>query len=68
MEKTRETISLDDRAQQRLYILSHVLAGELSVAEAAVVVRRSPRQIRRLLVRYRAEGASALVHDRDHAQ
>ena len=62
MEKTRETISLDDRAQHRLYILSHVLAGELSVDEAAAVLRRSPRQIRRLLVRYRAEGASALVH------
>ena len=62
MEKTRETISLDSRAQQRLYVLTHVLAGELSADEAAAVLRLSTRQVRRLLGRYRDEGAAALVH------
>jgi hypothetical protein len=33
MEK-RETIGLDGRAQQGLYVLTHVLAGELSADEA----------------------------------
>ncbi len=62
MEKTRETISLDSRAQQRLYVLNHLLAGELSIDEASRVLRLSTRQVRRLLDRYRAAGAAALVH------
>lgn len=62
MEK-RETITLDARAQQRLYVLNHVLAGGLTAEEAARVLHLSVRQVRRLLVRYRsAEGAAALVH------
>lgn len=60
---TRETITLDARAQQRLYVLTHVLAGELTREEAARVLRLSSRQINRLLDRYRsAEGAAALLH------
>lgn len=62
MEKTRETISLDSRAQQRLYVLNHVLAGELTVEQASRVLQRSTRQVRRLLDRYRAQGVVALVH------
>jgi transposase len=58
----RETITLDARAQQRLYVLNHVLAGELSLDEAARVLRLSVRQVRRLIDRYRAAGAAALVH------
>ena len=61
MEK-RETVALDGRAQQRLYVLNHVLAGELTVDEAGRVLRLSVRQIHRLLDRYRAEGAAGLVH------
>lgn len=62
MEKTRETINLDSRAQQRLYVLNHVLAGELTAEEAARVLRLSVRQVRRLVDRYRDDGAAALVH------
>jgi transposase len=62
MEKTRETISLDSRAQQRLYVLNHVLAGALTADEAALVLRLSTRQVSRLVGRYRDEGAAALVH------
>jgi transposase len=61
MEK-RETITLDARAQQRLAVLDHVLAGELSPATAAAYLRLSSRQLRRLLKAYRANGAAALVH------
>lgn len=62
MEKTRETITLDSRAQQRLYVLNHVLAGELTAEEAARVLRLSVRQVRRLVGRYRGQGLAALVH------
>jgi transposase len=60
--ETRETISLDSRAQQRAYVLTHVLAGAVSVDEAAAVLRLSSRQARRLVDRYRDDGAAALVH------
>jgi len=63
MEK-RETITLDAKAQQRLYVLNHVLAGGLTAEEAGRVLHLSVRQVRRLLHRYRSsEGAASLVHD-----
>jgi len=61
MEK-RETITLDARAQQRLAVLSHVLAGELTEAEAAAYLKLSTRQVGRLVKAYRRDGAVALVH------
>jgi len=60
--ETRETIRLDTRAQQRLYVLTHVLVGEVTVAQAAAVLRLSTRQVDRLARRFRAEGAAALIH------
>jgi len=39
--ETRETISLDSRAQHRLYVLTHLLAGALTADEAARVLRLS---------------------------
>jgi transposase len=60
--ETRETITLDGRAQVRLTILTDVLAGALSPEEAAMSLGCSTRQVRRLAVAYRARGAAALVH------
>ena len=60
--ETRETITLDARAQQRLYVLNHVLAGAMTPEEAGRVLRLSRRQVCRLLDRYRADGVAALVH------
>ena len=37
--ETREAITLDGRAQRRLFVLNHVLAGELTAAEAATFLR-----------------------------
>ncbi len=48
---TRETITLDTRAQQRLLVLTHVLAGELAIADAAAYLRLSGRQVTRLAER-----------------
>jgi transposase len=60
---TRETITLNARAQWRLYVLNHILAGETSVAEAAGLLGLSVRSVRRLLARYRApDGVACLVH------
>ncbi len=61
MEK-RETITLDGRTQQRIYVLNHVLAGELTAEQAGQVLKLSVRQVRRLLDRYRGAGAGGLVH------
>jgi transposase len=59
----RETITLDARAQWRLYVLNHILTGEVSAAEAARQLGLSIRSVRRLLARYRGpEGVAALVH------
>jgi transposase len=59
----RETITLNARAQWRLYVLNHILAGETSVAEAAGLLGLSIRSVRRLLARYRApDGVASLVH------
>ena len=60
--ETRETIRLDSKTQHRLYVLTHLLAGELTADEAASVLRLSTRQVRRLVERYRIDGAAALVH------
>ncbi|MEO7117867.1 MAG: ISNCY family transposase [Candidatus Limnocylindrales bacterium] len=66
--ETRETITLDARAQHRLYVLNHVLTGGLTAEEAARVLHLSVRQIRRLLRRYRDDGSAGLVHgNRDRA-
>ena len=60
--QTRETITLDAKAQQRLLVLTHALAGELDIGDAAAYLRLSVRQVRRLCDRLRADGAAGLVH------
>jgi len=60
--ETRETITLDARAQQRLYVLNHLLTRGLTAEEAARVLGLSVRQVRRLLRRYRDDGSAGLVH------
>ena len=59
--ETRETITLDAKAQQRLLVLTHVLAGELAIADAAAYLRLSARQVGRLADRLRTEGAAGLA-------
>ena len=60
--ETRETITLDARAQQRLLVLTHVLAGELTAADAAACLQLSVRQVGRLVERLRSDGVGGLVH------
>ena len=57
--ETREAITVDPRAQRRLHVLNHVLAGALTAAQAAELLELSLRQVRRLLAGYRVEGVGA---------
>lgn len=58
--KDRQT-QLDARAQHRAYVLEHVVAGGLTVDQAARVLGLSSRQVGRLLARY-SEDPAALAH------
>jgi transposase len=59
---TRETVTLDRHAQHRLFVLTQVLEGRVSFADACRLLQRSERQVRRLLAALRADGAAGLVH------
>jgi transposase len=58
----REDITLNDRDQTRLLVLNAVVAGQSTIREAAISLEMSERQVRRVLVRYREDGAAALAH------
>src|SRR5205085_199154 len=58
----RETITLNTQEQKRVMVLNRLLVGQLTAAEAAVLLSLSERQVRRLLAAYRKEGAAALAH------
>lgn len=60
MEKDR--IEMSQRERDVLKVMSLVLSGKRSQLEAARLLGRSTRQIRRLLVRLRSDGDMAVVH------
>ncbi len=53
---------MNTQEQKRVMVLNRLLVGELTAAEAAVLLTLSERQVRRLLAAYRKEGAAALAH------
>lgn len=53
---------MTQRAQQQLLILNALERGELLMAQAAELLGRSVRQVRRVRAAYRRRGAQALVH------
>ncbi len=59
---TEETIVLTHRAQQRLMVLNALERSRLLMADAARLIGRSIRQVRRLRSAYRHRGPAALVH------
>ena len=58
--KDRITLSLGD--QRRVLVLNQLEAGVVSPEQAALLLGVGPRQLQRLRVRHRQEGAEALVH------
>ena len=57
-----EQITLGRREQRRALVLIRVVAGDWTAAQAALALRLSPRQVRRLVAASRAGGPAALVH------
>lgn len=55
-------ITLTQRAHQQLLVLNALERAELTVAEAATLLGRSTRHVRRLRAAYRARGPAALAH------
>jgi transposase len=58
----KETVTLNTQEQKRMMVLNRLLVGQLTAAEAAVLLSLSERQVRRLCAAYRKEGAAALAH------
>jgi transposase len=58
----RETITMTARDQQRAYVLTRHIAGELDIGEAAALMGLSVRQSVRLRAAFLARGPAALVH------
>jgi transposase len=58
----RETITMTSREQARTMVLIRVAGGELTVAEAALLLRLSERQVWRLRAAFERDGPAALVH------
>ena len=58
----KETLTLNTQEQKRVMVLPRLLVGQLTAAEAAVLLNLSERQVRRLLAAYQQEGAAALAH------
>lgn len=61
MEPKDRPTSPDARAQHRAYVLEHVVDAGLTSGQAAAILKRSTRQVDRLLARYR-DGPMALAH------
>ena len=53
---------MNTQEQKRVMVLNRLLVGQLTAAEAAVLLSLSERQVRRLLAAYQKEGAAALAH------
>jgi transposase len=58
----REQITLNEEEQKRIYVLNQVNEGKLVAREAAELLRRSVRQLRRWIAAYRRRGVKGVVH------
>jgi transposase len=58
----RETITMTISDQRRAWVLTKLLAGELTVRQVAAFLGLSERSVFRLRARFAAEGVGALVH------
>ena len=56
------TITLNPKQQREVEILTRLEAGALNPSDAAMLLGVSPRQIRRLRLRFRQEGFETVIH------
>jgi len=57
-----ENVTMNQREQQRVIVLTQVVGGSMTVAEGAVQLGVSTRQVRRLVAGFRCDGVVAVVH------
>jgi transposase len=57
-----ETVTMSRKEARRPGLVQLAVAGTITTAAGARSLKMSPRQFRRLMVRYRAEGVRGLVH------
>jgi transposase len=57
-----ETFHLSQKELQRVAVISSCVKGTLACARAAELLAITPRQVKRLKLRYRQAGAAALAH------
>jgi len=60
----KEAVTLSSREIQRIHVLERVMRGTLTLIEAVPLLLVCYRQAKRLLARYREQGASGLAHRR----
>lgn len=60
--QVQDRISMSQRERDVLTVMKGVMAGDRTVAEAARLLKKSVRQVRRLKVKLKAAGDGALVH------
>jgi transposase len=58
----KETITMSHTEQRRAWVITRLLGGELTVAEATELLGLTERSIRRLRARMEREGPAGLVH------
>jgi transposase len=58
----RETITMTSKDQRRAWLLTKLLVGEVTTAEAAALLGLSERQVWRLRRAFERDGPAALVH------
>jgi transposase len=58
----QETFTLSQKELQRVSVISACIKGDMACARAAVLLRLSARQIKRLKKRMREDGEAALAH------
>ncbi len=58
----KETVSLNQKEQQRVMVLNGIERGDLTGKEGAGLMGLSVRQVRRLVAAYRREGVAAIAH------
>jgi transposase len=58
----KNTVTLNNKEQKRLLVLNEVMEGRMTGQQAAEMLGVTVRHTRRILARYRREGASGLAH------
>ncbi|GAG02686.1 unnamed protein product, partial [marine sediment metagenome] len=62
MNKREETYHMTDKEMARLIVAERLIAGEITIKDAAEVLRLSTRQVKRIKKKVRLNGPGATIH------